>query len=104
MVKYQVKIDLDALADIQEATNWYNQQLDGLGSRFQKQVKQQINSLKTKPEHYSIRYADVRCMLIKKFPFLIHYTIENFTFTVKVFAVIHTSRNPKIWKEKRSKS
>lgn len=42
MPKFKVKIDSDALLDIQEATNWYNKQIAGLGSRFQKQVKQQI--------------------------------------------------------------
>lgn len=101
MPKFKVKIDSDALLDIQEATDWYNKQLAGLGSRFQKQVKQQINSLKMNATNYSIRYNDVRCMTIKRFPFLVHFTIENSTSTVKVFAVIHTSRNPAIWEEKR---
>jgi mRNA-degrading endonuclease RelE of RelBE toxin-antitoxin system len=101
MPKFKIKIDSDALLDIQEATDWYNKQLAGLGSRFQKQVKQQINSLKMNATNYSIRYNDVRCMTIKRFPFLVHFTIENSTSTVKVFAVIHTSRNPAIWEEKR---
>lgn len=82
MDKYKVKIDADALLDIQEATDWYNGELPGLGSRFQKQVKQQINSLKMKAGNYSIRYKDIRCMIIKKFPFLVHFNIENSTMTV----------------------
>lgn len=101
MVKYTVKIDLDALQDIQETTDWYNEQLPGLGTRFQKQVKQQINSLKRNAQNYSIRFKNVRCMNIKKFPFLVHFTIEYSTTTVNVFAVIHMSRNPTIWEEKR---
>ena len=36
MKKYTVKIDPDALNDIQEITNWYNDQQKGLGGRFQK--------------------------------------------------------------------
>ncbi|HCN82140.1 MAG TPA: hypothetical protein DIT07_00755 [Sphingobacteriaceae bacterium] len=104
MPKFKVKIDSDALQDIQEATDWYNKQLAGLGSRFQKQVKQQINSLKANAETYSTRYNDVHCMIIKRFPFLVHFTIENSTSTVKVFAVIHTSRNPVIWEEKMRKA
>ena len=101
MPKFKVRIDSDALLDIQEATNWYNEQVAGLGSRFQKQVKKQINSLKVNAQNYSIRYNEVRCSKIKKFPFLVHFIIENSTRTVKVFAVIHTSRNPAIWEEKR---
>jgi|SRR5690348_5734303 mRNA-degrading endonuclease RelE of RelBE toxin-antitoxin system len=101
MPNYVVKIDLDAFQDIQKATDWYNEQVPELGSRFQKQVKQQINSLKTNAQNYGIRYKNVRCMIIKKFPFLVHYTIENSTKTVNVFAVIHMSRNPTIWEKKR---
>ncbi len=35
MKKYKVKIAPEALADIQEITNWYNEQQAGLGKRFQ---------------------------------------------------------------------
>ena len=101
MLKYKVKIDKDALLDIQGAADWYNTQITGLGSRFQKQVKQQINSLKTNARNNTVRYHDVRCMTIKKFPFLVHYIIEDTSATVKIFAVIHTSRNPTIWEKKR---
>lgn len=97
-MKYRIQIDEEALSDIQEATEWYNEQLQGLGSRFLKQIKSQINSLKTDAEIYTNRYADVRCMLIKKFPFMVHYIIDGLT--VKVFAVLHTSRNPKIWENR----
>ena len=102
MKRFKIKIDKEALTDIQEATDWYNQKVEGLGTRFQKQVKLQINSLKNNPESYRRRYADVRCMLIKKFPFLIHFTINEPKHIVEIFAVIHTSRNPKIWKQRRS--
>ena len=44
MTQYKVAIDPEALQDIQSATDWYNEQQRGLGSRFQKQVKAQINS------------------------------------------------------------
>lgn len=98
MIKYKIQIDEEVLSDIQEATDWYNEQLQGLGSRFLKQTKSQINSLKTDPEIFTNRYANVRCMLIKKFPFMVHYIIDNLT--VKIFAVLHTSRNPKIWEDR----
>ena len=101
MGKYKLVIDTDALQDIQAATDWYNEQLEGLGARFQKQVKLQINKLSNSPHNYSIRYAAVRCMIIKKFPFLIHFIVDESAMVVEIFAVIHTSRNPKIWEQKR---
>jgi ParE toxin of type II toxin-antitoxin system, parDE len=101
MNTYKLQIDEEALQDIQKATDWYNEQLLGLGSRFQKQIKLQINSLKKDATLHTNRYADVRCMIIKKFPFMVHYTINNQLLLVEVFAIIHTSRNPKIWEERR---
>lgn len=101
MSNYKISIDQDALKDIQSATDWYNDQLEGLGARFQKQVKTQINSLKNNPTVYALRYGNVRCMLIKKFPFLVHFTIDEGKKTVEIYALFHTSRNPKIWLEKK---
>lgn len=97
MNTYKLKIDEEALQDIQKVTDWYNEQLQGLGTRFQKQVKTQINALKKDALLYTKRYADVRCILIKKFPFLVHFTVDEKQLIVEVFAVIHTSRNPTIW-------
>lgn len=94
---YKIYIDIDALKDIQDATDWYNEQLPTLGSRFQKQVKSQINSLKKNAHVYAIRYENVRCMLVKHFPFLVHFTVNERHKTVNIFAVFHTSRNPQIW-------
>ena len=97
MAIYKVVIDKEALNDIQKATDWYNTKVSGLGSRFQKQVKIQITSLKRSPARYAIRYSMVRCMMEKKFPFLVHFTVNEAQAEVEVIAVYHTSRNPEIW-------
>jgi plasmid stabilization system protein ParE len=98
---YKIQIDTDALEDIQNATDWYNLASKGLGTRFQKQVKIQINTLSQYPLAYGIRYSSVRGMLIKKFPFLVHFTVDETKRIVKIFAVFHTSRNPEIWKTRK---
>lgn len=95
-----LRIDDDALQDIQNATGWYNEQLQGLGKRFQKQLIAQIGGLKTNASLYAIRYGNVRCMRLKTFPFMVHFTLDVDALLVEVFAVIHTSRNPEIWKER----
>jgi hypothetical protein len=45
-LRFQLKIDTDALNDIQETFEWYELKLTGLGLRYKNQVKKQINSLK----------------------------------------------------------
>ena len=99
-MQYKIIIDKDALNDIQEVTDWYNTRLNGLGKKFQLQVKSQINKLKQNPNIYTIRYSEVRCLVVKKYPYMVHFKVDNENSIVKVFAVIHTSRNPKIWSEK----
>lgn len=99
MKKYKLKISPEALSDIQEITNWYNQQSNGLGKRFQKITIRQINSLSKTPLAFSIRYQEIRCSIIKKFPYMVHFYVNDKIKTVEVLAVISTSRNPKIWEE-----
>jgi hypothetical protein len=74
-----------------------------LGIRFKEQVKKQIDALAIQALTYGTRYADVRCMLIYKFPFLEHFRINETANIVEIFAVLHTSRNPKIWLQRNNK-
>jgi len=103
MEKYKVKIEPEALSDIQEITDWYNEAKAGLGKQFQKTAIKHINSLNKDPHIYAIRYKEIRCVIIKKFPYMAHFYINEENNTVEVLAVISTSRNPKIWLEKTSK-
>jgi mRNA-degrading endonuclease RelE of RelBE toxin-antitoxin system len=96
-LNYKLKIDIDAFKDIQQASDWYELQLKGLGQRYKNQVKKQIYSLKKNPQLFSIKYNEIHCRKIEKFPFLIHYKINEELKTVIVYAVFHTSRSPEIW-------
>jgi plasmid stabilization system protein ParE len=100
MKKYKVMIDPEALADIQEITDWYNKAQAGLGNRFQKTTIKHINSLSKAPQIFTIRYKEIRCVVIKEFPYMAHFYINDENNTVEVLAVISTDRNPKIWQEK----
>jgi len=100
MKKFKIKIDPKAIADIQSITDWYNQQQSMLGKRFQKTTVNQIDNLNKNSHSYEIRYKEIRCMLVKKFPYMVHFYVNEKTETVEVLAVISTHRNPKIWKVK----
>jgi plasmid stabilization system protein ParE len=100
MKAYKVKIEPEALADIQEITDWYNKAHIGLGVRFQKTAIKQINSLRKDPQIYGLRYLKIRCLVIKKFPYMVHFYLNDENNTVEVLAVISTDQNSIIWKEK----
>jgi len=99
MKKYKLQIEPEALSDIQEITDWYNGKQEGLGKRFQSAAIKHINSLNKDPQIYAIRYKEIRCMLIKKSPYMVHFYINLEINSVEVLAVISTDRNPKIWEE-----
>ncbi|MFP5439235.1 MAG: type II toxin-antitoxin system RelE/ParE family toxin [Bacteroidia bacterium] len=95
MKRYKIRIDKDALQDIVDAGFWYEEQSVGLGKRFRAQVIKDINELKKNPLLFAVRFSDVFFARVNKFPFLFHYTVEaDFIY---VFAVFHSSRDPKIW-------
>ena len=100
MQSYKLVIDKSALSDIQDAVKWYNKRLPNLGNSFKKVVIRQIDGLTKNANGYNIRYHNVRCMPVKKFPYLIHFTIDEVNTTIEIFAVFHTSRNPDIWQER----
>lgn len=100
MKRYKIAIAPEALVDIREITDWYNSQQENLGVRFQKAIIKLINALGKDPQIYAIRYQKIRCAVVKKFPYMVHFYINPETNTVEVLAVISTSRNPKVWLRK----
>ena len=100
MKRYRLKIDSEALTDIREIVEWYEGQQSGLGNRFRDTVIDQIDYLKENPQLFAIQYHQIRCMIVKKFPYMVHFYIDEQTETVIILAVISSDRNPMIWKEK----
>ena len=98
-MRYTIKIEPEAVRDIQEAIDWYNRQRPSLGQVFYKKIDAEFEILKTYP-HFQMRYDAVRCLPVRKFPFMIHYTLDEENKTVIVRAVFSTHRNPAIWKQR----
>jgi toxin ParE1/3/4 len=94
MEKYLLSFEKEALNDIQEITDWYNEKVKGLGSKFQKQVLAQIKLLTTDAKLYKIRAENFRFLIVKKFPFLVYYELIE----KKKLVIVYGSRNPETWK------
>lgn len=100
MTRYGLQIFPRAKNDIQGAIKWYNLKQAGLGKRFHAEVKESFEYLRTNP-FFQNRYDEVRCLPLKKFPFMVHFSVEEKAKRVVVHAVFHTSLNPRIWKRNR---
>jgi len=89
-----------AKKDIREAAFWYEGKQTGLGKRFAKQIRENITLIKKNPKVFNNRFDNVRTAVLKAFPFMLHYTIDEYNKQVIVIAVLHTSRNPERWKDR----
>ena len=89
-----------AQEDIREAALWYDEKQKGLGKRFISQVREKVHFIKQNPQTGSLRYDNVRTMVLNVFPFMMHYTINENSETIIVSAVLHTSRNPETWRDR----
>lgn len=83
--------------DIRDAARWYNKQSPGLGKRFTAEVRESVRYIKQNPTACTIRYDQVRTAVLRVFPFMLHYTVNEDSKTVIISAVLHTSRDPKVW-------
>jgi len=97
---YKARISSAAKEDIHQAAQWYNKAKTGLGKQFTLRVRQQISELKKNPFTCQVRYRDVHTAIVRQFPFMIHYTIEQDNKIIEVIAVLNTHRDPKIWIER----
>jgi hypothetical protein len=87
--------------DLQQTIDYYNDKKDYLGNEFFHLAVKQLKSLKKDALLYQIRYEDVRCIQIHRFPFMIHYTLDLEQNKVFAHAVVNTNKDPnQNWKKR----
>ncbi|TNF25448.1 MAG: type II toxin-antitoxin system RelE/ParE family toxin [Bacteroidetes bacterium] len=96
-VNFEVIITPIALGDVQDAVDYYDEQSVGLGEKFEAELNEFLIALEHNP-FFQNRYETVRCLPLKKFPFMVHFSILEEKQLVVVHAVFHTSLNPESWK------
>ncbi len=94
MKRYTVVFFPLALDDIELTVEYYQKQQAGLGKRFAAQLHLALNAIKRNPFFASVRYDDIRCTAIKKFPYLVHYHIDETELLVTIIAVYPTHKEP----------
>ena len=93
-MNYKLKILPKAKLDLKEIAIWYDEEVQkGLGKRFLSSVKTEMALVQNEPLIFQTKYDNNKTVLVKTFPYLIHYEIINSEIVVK--AVLHTSRSNK---------
>lgn len=84
--------------DTMEAVLWYNSVRDGLGDEFLLSLEANLNEITRNPFQFPVFYKTIHRGFTKRFPYAVYFTVEGNE--VIVHAVVHTSRNPKILKNR----
>ena len=74
---FAIILQEEAIDDIQEAYNWYENQLTYLGEEFLEELYEVFDKLKQHPNHYSFIFNEFRSAGLKRFPYRIIYKIQG---------------------------
>jgi plasmid stabilization system protein ParE len=88
----------EARAEFDEAYDWYEGQRAGLGEAFAEQVQRVFDRIAAMPRLHAAVFGDVRKAVVARFPYCAFYREEPSC--VRVLAVFHTSRDPRIWQSR----
>ncbi|HVU55599.1 MAG TPA: type II toxin-antitoxin system RelE/ParE family toxin [Puia sp.] len=80
-------------SDIEHAFNWYEDQKEGLGEEFLSELTIYYKKLENTPTAFGKIKKNYRQVALKRFPYVIVFEIIKTE--VVIYAVFHTSRNPK---------
>jgi hypothetical protein len=98
--KFVLDVEPEVFDDIQEAVDFYNSRKQGLGERFYKAIDKQFDFLKKNYFSFAVRYDDIRCMKVEKFPYMVHYRVLQSQETISIKAVFCTHGDPDKWEER----
>jgi plasmid stabilization system protein ParE len=97
MKSYGLVMESQAEEDILVAYDYYNGIYGNLSGKFVNALEATLAQIVQNP-YYQIKFQNIRCLKVKKFPYTIHYIIDEKYDEVHVLAVVHTATNPdKIW-------
>jgi plasmid stabilization system protein ParE len=74
---FSIEIQIEALRDLRDAFDWYEQQREGLGYEFLAEIETCYQKLVVNPEHYSYLNENFRRVKANRFPYLLIYEIED---------------------------
>jgi len=86
-----------AKSEIDESFLYYEIQLQNLGNQFAQSVSESFDKIQSNPFSFPVVYRDIRRSIVKRFPFVIYFSIDISTNEITIISVFHTSRNSANW-------
>ncbi|TRX32417.1 type II toxin-antitoxin system RelE/ParE family toxin [Flavobacterium sp. ZT3R18] len=81
--------------DIEDVVDYYISINPELATVFLDRVEEAKKYIADFPLAFQIKYKNVRTVLLKQFPYHIHYIVDDSKKQIVVLAIIHAYKNPK---------
>ncbi|HRO43151.1 MAG TPA: type II toxin-antitoxin system RelE/ParE family toxin [Flavipsychrobacter sp.] len=82
--------------EFRNSFRYYEQQLPGLGLRFEKEVEYNLERISEKPESFGFDFGTYRKVALDNFPFVIVYRFDQVKHMIYIASIHHTKRNPSL--------
>ena len=80
--------------DIIAAVDYYKNISPQLAHQFLTRIREAREYIGKYPLGFEVKYKNVRTLLLKQFPYHIHYLVEEESKQIIILAVIHSYKNP----------
>lgn len=80
--------------DLINVTNYYKNINPELAKQFLFRIREAKAYIARSPLGFQKKYKEVRTLLLKQFPYHIHYLIDDTQKQIIILAVIHAYKNP----------
>ena len=93
MKRFKILLHEDAIADLKIALQYDREIGASLENRFLIQANKALEELIKNP-FYQIRYDNFRMKVVKKFPYVIHFIVDENESIVYVYGIRNSLQNP----------
>jgi|ERR1019366_2473228 plasmid stabilization system protein ParE len=90
---FELLIDYRAHLDVEEAIDHYISKSVKVADKLHDTIEDAYDLLETNP-FFQVRYKDYRCLPLKGFPYMLHFSIDEKQNIVRIHALINTSKDP----------
>ena len=81
-------------SDILNAVDYYKAISPKLARQFLLRIREAKLYIDLTPIGFQIKYREVRTLMLKQFPFHIHYLVDEVNKQIIILAIIHAYKNP----------
>ena len=98
MTTYRLIAEPEADADVEAVFAWYEHEEPGLGLEFLEELRAAYGRIVEGPIKYRDLRAGIRRALLRRFPFVVYFAVQEST--IVVLAVLHAHRDPAAWQRR----